>query len=225
MNKTQSADTIPVHRWNALVALISELKEKECLAELKNLHREGFDASELLACCVEGVRKVGLRFEQGEYYISALIMAGEIMRQSAEYLKSFLLDHSTENLIGHVLLGTIEGDIHDLGKNIFKDLLQCNGFEVTDLGVNVPARSIADKALELDPDFVAMSCLLTTSLSSLKNAVDLLKKNRSSKKYIIIIGGTAVDQVINDHIKADRWFPDAIQGAAFCRRQIESERE
>ena len=207
-------------RWTTLVELISELKEKESLLELKHLHLEGFDVSELLACCVEGTRRVGLRFEQGEYYISALIMAGEIMRQSAEYLKPFLEDLSTGNIIGHVLLGTIEGDIHDLGKNIFRDLLQCNGFEVTDLGVNVPAATFAEKALEIDPDFVAMSCLLTNSLSFMKNTVDLLKKKRSTRKYTIIIGGTAVDQVVNDHIKADRWFPDAIQGAAFCREHV-----
>ena len=137
----ENLNKIPWIARNVLTELITELKEKESLAELKNLHLEGYDASELLACCVEGVRRVGLRFEQGEYFISALIMAGEIMRQSAEYLKPFLQDCKTGNIIGHVLLGTIEGDIHDLGKNIFKDLLQCNGFEVTDLGVDVPARS------------------------------------------------------------------------------------
>lgn len=147
------------------------------------------------------------------------------MRQCSEYLKPFLQEQSTGKVIGHVVLGTIEGDIHDLGKNIFKHLLEYNGFEVTDLGVNVPARKFVDKATELNPDFVAISCLLTTSLPFLQKAVERLKKKRASRKYTIIIGGTSVDEVVNDHIKADRWLPDAIQGVAFCRQHIKSGRK
>lgn len=220
MNDGSTAKDIWKGSGKILIELISELKENESLTELRTLHQKGVDAAELLGYCVEGVRRVGLRFEQGEYYISALIMAGEIMRQTAEYLKPFLQTPSTESILGHVLLGTIEGDIHDLGKNILKDLLECNGLKVTDLGVDVPAPMFADKAIELEPDFVAISCLLTTSLASVQQAVARLKKKRGSRNYTIIIGGTAVDQVVNDHIQADRWFPDAIQGAAYCRDAV-----
>lgn len=223
MSNPRQKKEIPQECKAHLIDLISDLKEKECLAELKKLHSEGFDASKLLGCSIEGVRSVGLRFEEGEYYISALIMAGEIMSQSSNYLKPFLSQEKTIETNGTFVLGTIEGDIHDLGKNIFKDLLECNGFDVTDLGVDVPPGIFVEKTLELDPDFVGISCLLTTCLPTLHQAVKLLKQERVSQKYSIIIGGTCVDQIVNDHIKADHWFVDAIQGVMFCRNEINSE--
>jgi methanogenic corrinoid protein MtbC1 len=215
---------VDAERAGLLIDLIAELKEAESLAELKKLHKEGYDPAQLLECCAQGVRRVGMRFEKGEYYISALIMAGEIMSQSSEYLKPHLTGHKDTEIIGRVVLGTIEGDIHDLGKNILKDQLKCNGFEVIDLGVDVPAETFAQKALELDPDFVCISCLLTTSHSFVHQAVKLLKKERALKKYKIVIGGTSIDAVLNEKIKADNWFTDAQQAVMFFRKWIEQEK-
>jgi methanogenic corrinoid protein MtbC1 len=210
--------TIPKKRREQLIKSIADLKEKESITALKKLHGDGFDPIALFKCCMEGVRKVGLRFEQGRYFLSALIMAGEIMRQSSEFLNPYLTGSKTGDTIGSVLIGTIEGDIHDLGKNILKDLLQCHGFEVTDLGVDVPIQTFADKAMAIKPDFVAISCLLTTCLPFLKKAIEQLHQPPPSRDYITIIGGGCVDQHINDWIKADHWFPDAIMGSNFCKQ-------
>ena len=212
---------ISAEQRNAFCTLIVELKEKESLAELRKMHAEGYAVGDLLDCCVAGVRQVGERFEQGNYYIAALIMAGEIMRQCAAFLRPMLPAHYSENVIGHVLLGTVEGDIHNLGKNIFKDLLECNGFKVTDLGVDVPETLFVEKVQELKPDIIAISCLLTSTIMALESAVKSIRsKLVSSKPASIIIGGAAIDEMVNDVVQADEWFNDAIKGVAFCRKVV-----
>lgn len=215
---------ISAEQRESFCTLISELKEGESLAELKRLHEEGYAASELLDCCMEGVRRVGERFEQGNYYISALIMAGEIMRQCSEFLRMLLPAYYSQDVIGHVLLGTIEGDIHDLGKNILKDLLECNGFRVTDLGVDVPMQHFVENAVALEVDIVAISCLLTTTVSALETTVSSLKSEHGMKKCSVIIGGAAVDQMVNNVVQADAWFNDAMKGVIFCRQAVGVER-
>ena len=202
--------------------LITDLREKESLALLSALHKSGHDTTELLFLCMEGVRKVGLKFEQGEYYISALIMAGEIMRQAAEYLNAFLPPVEEIKVNGHVLLGTIKGDIHELGKNILKDMLQCNGFKVTDLGVDVPVDVFVEKTRELEPDLVAISCLLTNCLDNLAEAVQKLRNTKTKKNKQIIVGGHCIDELVNNVVNADRWFSDAVQAVIFCQETLKS---
>ncbi|WP_051327541.1 cobalamin B12-binding domain-containing protein [Desulfatibacillum aliphaticivorans] len=224
MSDSQPKKEIPPAEKALLIELISSLQEKDSLRQLKKLHQEGYDTEELLTYCMEGVRRVGVGFEKGEYYISALIMAGEIMRQSAEYLNSFLPTVRSAKELGHILLGTIKGDIHDLGKNILKDMLICNGFKVTDLGVDVPPQTFVEKALELEPDFVAISCLLTNCLGNLAEAVEMVRKAKPEAKDLIIVGGNCLDELINDHVKADRWFTDAALAVQFCKDALESKK-
>jgi methanogenic corrinoid protein MtbC1 len=169
---------------------------------------------------MEGVRQVGLRYEKGEYFISALIMAGEIMRQASEYLTSFLpATDEARGVAGHVLLGTVKGDIHDLGKNILKNMLLCNGFKVTDLGVDVPAQTFVDSMLFHDPDIVAISCLLTNCLENLVETVRQIKSAGVAKDKWVIVGGSCMDELVNREVKADHWFTDAIQGVNFCLKK------
>ena len=203
-----------------LLELIASLQERESLAMLKQLHGKGYDTAALLACCMEGVKRVGQGFEKGDYYISALIMAGEIMRQAAEYLNQFLPTVNSSREIGHVLLGTVKGDIHDLGKNILKDMLVCNGFRVTDLGVDVPTPTFVQKSVELDPDFVAISCLLTNCLDTLVDAVAEIRQVKPDEEGLIIVGGNCLDNVVNDVVKADAWFSDAAQAVEFFKQTM-----
>lgn len=199
-----------------LLDQIAALREKESLEKLRELHAAGYDTADLLSCCMEGVRQVGAKFEEGEYYISALIMAGEIMRQAADYLNSYLPKTDESETIGHVLLGTIRGDIHDLGKNILKDMLLCNGFKVTDLGVDVAQETFVEKTIELQPDIVAISCLLTGCLDNLTDAVRQIRTVPTKNDKMIIVGGHCIDELVNDSIKADQWFSDAIEAVHFC---------
>ena len=212
----QGTKNVPAAEKELLLKLISTFQEKESLSLLERLHASGYDTVELLSCCMEGVRIVGSKFEQGEYYISALIMAGEIMRQAAAYLNSFLAPVKETKAAGHVLMGTIRGDIHELGKNILKAMLQCNGFQVTDLGVDVPVRTFVEKTVEHEPDIVAISCLLTNCLDNLADAVRDIRNTPTSRKKQIIVGGHCIDALVNDMVRADRWFSDAVQAVNFC---------
>lgn len=222
MSNLHTKNKVPLAKKAYLCELISTLKEKRSLDELKKLHSEGYDTFDLLACCMEGVRRVGLKFEQGDYYISALIMAGEIMRQASEFLSSFIAVDESVEVTGTVLLGTIEGDIHDLGKNILKDLLTCNGFKVVDLGVDVSPETFVEKAEQIHPDFVCISCLLTNCLESLAKAVRLIRMKTAGMNNLVLIGGACMDQTINEFIKADQWFVDAVKAVAFCRKAVEA---
>jgi len=218
---SKSKRVIPAADKELLLNLISNLQEKQSLAQLQKMHDMGCDNAELLSLCMEGVKNVGLSFEKGEFYISALIMAGEIMRQAAEFLTSSVPSATDDReVLGHVLLGTIKDDIHDLGKNIFKDMLKCNGFQVTDLGVDVPIQVFMEKTRELEPDFVAISCLLTNCLDNLTDAVKSLREVSTTNKHHIIVGGYCIDQLVNEQVKADIWFSDAKLAVEYCKEVL-----
>lgn len=125
-------------RLEKLLTMITELQEDDSLAELRSMLDEGVDPKTLLACCMEGMRQIGIRFETGSYFIAALIMAGEIMRSATEILSPYLDHRPASEMGGRIMLGTIQGDIHDLGKNLFSLLLKCHNVDVIDLGVDVP---------------------------------------------------------------------------------------
>jgi methanogenic corrinoid protein MtbC1 len=154
-------------RLNNLMTTITELQEEESLSELAKLLEEGYDPKELLACCMESMRQVGIRFETGSYFIAGLIMAGEIMRSATELLSPYLTLNHTKEDGGTVMLGTIQGDIHDLGKSLFSLLLKCHGIDVIDLGVDIPPEVFLQKAKEHQPDIVGISCVLTNSVDNL----------------------------------------------------------
>lgn len=200
-----------------LVALVTDLREEACQAETKALLADGVSPQALLSCFMDGMSRIGQRFETGNYYIAALIMAGEIMRQATETLSPLLIDRKVTSLGGRVVLGTIEGDIHDLGKNLFAMLLRCHQFEVIDLGVDVPARVFLESIREHRPDVVAVSCVLTTSVPTLKEAVALIRAEAGPGAPPMLVGGTCLDRVMAAHVGADHWAPDAATGLRLCQ--------
>lgn len=203
-------------RLERLKNLIVDLEEVPSLTLLKTLLEEGVDPKTLLACCMEGMHRVGIRFETGTYFISALIMAGEIMRGATETLSPYLSVEEAEEGAGVIMLGTIQGDIHDLGKNLFALLLKCHGIGVIDIGVDVPARTFLEKATELKPDIIGISCVLTNSVEALKSAHDFLSKNLPFP-IPIIIGGTCIDERVAKHVGATYWASDAAMGLKICQ--------
>ena len=152
-----------------LATLVAELKEHEVLSAIEQHLNNGTAPAEILAACQKGMRQVGLMHEEGIYYIAGLIMAGEIMRQAVDLLKPVMIKFRSSERIGRVLLGTIAGDIHDIGKNLFRDLLECHGFTVLDLGVDVPPTEFLRAAEEFKPHLVAVSALITDSFPNLRN--------------------------------------------------------
>jgi methanogenic corrinoid protein MtbC1 len=204
-------------RLELLSALIAELKEEQTLALLGKLLSEGSLPSVLLNSCMEGMRRVGKNFEQGRYFIAALVMAGEIMRRATEMLGPHLSPNETMKTQGRVLLGTVQGDIHDLGKNLFSSLLDFDGVEVIDLGVDVETGDFLTKAKETAPSMIGLSCVLTSCVSELKDTVSVLRNTLVEACPPIIIGGACVDKKIKEFVKADFWGEDAYQGLVIYR--------
>ena len=213
----RSPKNTAVDRLEHLIVLITDLKEEESLNELKALIQSGIDPKALFQCCMEGMRRVGVLFEKGVYYIAALIMAGEIMRAATELLTPHLsIAKAAENSGGCVMLGTIQGDIHDLGKNLFSLLLRCNGIKVIDLGVDVAGAVFLANAIEHKPDMIGISCVLTNNVEHLKHAVQYLQSSLAPQVTPIIIGGTCLDQRIAEHVGATYWAKDAAAGLRIC---------
>ena len=202
-----------------LIALITDLKEEESLKELKALIESGVDPKALFQCCMEGMRRVGVLFEKGVYYIAALIMAGEIMRVATALLTPHLsIAKVAETGGGCVMLGTIQGDIHDLGKNLFSLLLQCNGIKVIDLGVDIAGEVFFAEAAKNQPDIIGISCVLTNNVEHLKQAVHDLQSGFPNQRPPIIIGGTCLDERIAEYVGATYWAKDAAAGLRICEK-------
>ena len=146
-----------------LIRMLTELEENNALAEVRRLLANGVDPLLIVEWSQEGMRNVGRRYEDGKYFISALIMAGEILYQVLSMVRPIMSERiQVSSHSGRILVGTVQGDIHDIGKNIFAMLLSCHGFEVMDLGVDVPPGDFVTRAFEFRPNVVAMSSLLTT---------------------------------------------------------------
>jgi methanogenic corrinoid protein MtbC1 len=201
-----------------LAHLIADLEEDAVLELVQQRLDSGGDPLQIINECNEGMRTVGQRYEQGEYYVAGLIMSGEIFREVVELVQPLIEQQSEEVASGHVLVGTVSGDIHDIGKNIFGMLLSCHGFEVTDLGVDVQPEIFAAKVVETKPDIVGLSGLITASFESMKATAAALRTQAELHKLSmpIIIGGGMIDEQICKYVGADYWVSDAMAGVRLC---------
>jgi methanogenic corrinoid protein MtbC1 len=206
-----------------LIELVADLKEKESITEIKGMLSSGWEPTDVMDTCIQGMHQVGKRFEEGRYFISALIMAGDIMRQATEIIEVNFSQSKSDQTRGVILLGTIRGDIHDLGKNLFAILARCEGFQVVDLGVDVPPERFLGEAKKIKPDLIGISCLLTLVLPELQTAIELLRREFSSHHSHVIIGGNCIDEHIFKHVQADYWAENAVQGVKICRKAIEKQ--
>jgi methanogenic corrinoid protein MtbC1 len=202
--------------------LLADLQEEGVLAEVRRRLEEGEDPLHLVEEFQQGMRLVGERYEKGVYYISGLIMAGEIMHQVGEVVLPLLKSSVSGAESGRILLGTVEGDIHYIGKDIVKVLLRCFGFTVFDLGVDIPPGEFLKKTEEIKPDIVGLSCLLTSSFEAMGATIKLLRKEFGASRTCpsIIIGGGIVDEHVCRHVRADGWANDAMRGVRLCRGLI-----
>lgn len=205
---------------NVLITLLTELREREILEEVQRLLSERVDPLLIVEWCQEGMRNVGAIFEDGRYFISGLIMAGEILRQILELIFPVMQERTRASDSGRILIGTVQGDIHDIGKNLFSMVLTCNGFQVQDLGVDVSPADFLAQALEFRPRIIAISSLLTMTYDAMRETVNLLKSNREIKSMGIktIVGGGFIDEKVCRYVRADHWARDAIGGIRFCQK-------
>lgn len=201
-----------------LIRHIAGLNEKKALSAVQARLNKGDDPLEILKDCQEGMRKVGELYEKEEYFISGLIMAGEIFRQAMELIHPAVREYMIGEGCGRILLGTVQGDIHDLGKDMTRELLTCHGFEVHDLGIDVSPETFLEGAERLKPDIIGMSILMTNALDSMKETVLRIRNSQVANCAAtpIIIGGSLADEDVCNHVKADYWVNDAMEGVRVC---------
>ena len=172
---------------------------------------------------VEGMSIVGEKFEKGEYFLSELIVAGEIGKEIVKLLDPYLkAEEARMKKLGKVVIGTVRGDLHDIGKNIVAMMLEAAGFEVIDLGADVPPERFVEAVKEHDANIVAMSALLTVTMPEMKNVIDELKKAGLRDKVKVIVGGAPVTEEYAKSTGADGYGETAVEGVRICKQWVTS---
>jgi len=198
--------------------------DEDRLVEItKKALAEGHNPQEVLDAITAGLREIGDKFEKGEFFLAELVTAGEAAKTViTEQLKPLLKrSDSAGHALGHVVMGTVAGDIHDIGKGIVASMLFTAGFEVTDLGVDVPAEKFVEVVRENDPDVVGMSALLTTTLPMQRATIEALGRNRLRDKVKVIVGGSPVTNEWAKEIGADGYAEDAIGAVKLVKRLLD----
>lgn len=209
-----------------LAGLVAALDEQGSLDVVRQRAASGENVLTIIQDCQSGMQYVGDHYQSGKYYISGLIMAGEIFREAMEILAPLMPEPGSENDKGTVLLCTVRGDIHDLGKDIVDMLLRSYGFTVHDLGVDVAPADVAACARELQPDIVGLSGLLTGAAVGMKQTVAALRTvgRELGRPLPVIIGGGMVDEALRKSTGADLYADDAARGVQLIREAIAAAR-
>lgn len=191
--------------YDALVEAMGNLEEDTMVEILEGVMNEGgAEASKAMEACQKGMDQVGKLFEDGEYFVGDLIYAGELMTQAVGILKDALVAGDGEGgSKTKMVLCTVKDDLHDIGKNIVKAMLEASGFEVIDLGIDVPAADVVKAAKENNVKIVALSGVLTLAIDSMKTTIDALKAEIDGVK--VIIGGAPVSESAKAVTGADEW--------------------
>lgn len=195
------------------------MNEQESLRLVDEMLSSGARPLDILEECRRGMFEVGARFERGDMYLSEMIMAAEISKQVTERVRPHLGSSTGANR-GKVLIGTVEGDVHDIGKNILVALLEAGGFRVVDLGVDVPPERFVEAIREGRPDVVGMSSLLSTSLEAMKRTVDAIVEAGLRDRVKIVIGGGRLDRYAAEYVKADAYTDNAAQGVKIVEGMV-----
>jgi dimethylamine corrinoid protein len=195
-----------------LAKMMKELEEAQLLSEVNKMKDEGAAGLDILQDLQEGMRLVGEKFEAGEYFLSELIMSGVVFEKAVDIIKESLEQSTDESEHGTFVIGTVKDDIHDIGKNIAATLLACRGFNVVDLGVDVPIEKFLDSIREFKPRVLGLSCLLTTCFESMKATIDAIEKEGLKSGLPVIIGGATINKSICEYVGADEFCLNANDG-------------
>jgi 5-methyltetrahydrofolate--homocysteine methyltransferase len=203
-----------------LVKTLSDLKEKEALKVVEDRLKAGEDPLKILDDARKAVEIVGKRFSDGEYFIPDLVYSGEILKSVTDMVKPKITKAAATKRVGKVIIGTVAGDIHDIGKDIVVFMLDVNGYEVTDLGIDVPAQKFVDAIKNTGSKVVALSGFLTLAFQSMKDTVDAIKKAGLRDKVKIMIGGGQIDEQVKSFTGADAYGKDAMEGVKLAKGWI-----
>jgi methanogenic corrinoid protein MtbC1 len=203
-----------------LVNAVAEMMEDDAMTLTKKYVEEGVPALQIIDAYKRALTIIGKRFEECTYFVPELILAGEMMKAASEIIRPLMRGDESNvqtQKLGKFLLGTVEGDIHDIGKDMVHMLMDINGFEVRDLGVDVPAQRFWDEYKEFQPDIIGMSGLLTLAYESMKKVADGLKEMGVRDKVKVIIGGGQMDEQACKYVGADAFVTDAVAGINICK--------
>jgi methanogenic corrinoid protein MtbC1 len=192
-----------------LVLAVVEIREKDALTIVDELLDDGTDPATIIDSCREAMTTIGERFEAGEAFIPELIMAGELMSGISAKVQPRLKQGDTSRSIGCIIIGTVKGDIHDIGKDIVASLLDASGFEVVNLGVDVEPKRFVDEVREHGSCTVALSCLLTSGFDAMRATVAAIKEAGLRSQTQIMIGGAPITEDVCGYAGADGWGDDA----------------
>lgn len=208
-----------------LGSALADLKKKEeVVSMVKKRLEAGASARDiLLKDLIPGLREVGRRFEEKEYFLADMLYAAMTMNECMKVLEPQIVKEAQKaEMAGKVVLGTVAGDIHDIGKNLFATLARAAGFEVYDLGVDVPASKFVEKVKEVQPDILAMSALLPTTAPYFKVVVDELKKAGLRDRVFVLIGGPPL--VTAEEVGADAYSNDAFIGVKIAEKHVKGKK-
>jgi methanogenic corrinoid protein MtbC1 len=203
-----------------LVAWLADMNEDDAFALAKKmLLEEDANPLRVLELCRAAMDIVGKRFEKGEYFLPELVLAGEMLENIGAIAKPLIKQAPGEEAkkLAKVLIGTVHGDLHDIGKNIVTFMLDINGFEVKDIGIDVPVKTFIDEINQFQPDVVGLSGFLTLAFDSMKETIEAIQDANLRDKLKIMIGGGQVDEAVRNYTGADAFGTNAIEAVSLCK--------
>ncbi len=203
-----------------LVNAIADMKEEEALNIVKKMVEDGSEPSMILDAAREAMDIVGQRYEKGDYFLPELMLAGEMMTQITDLIKPELAKLPAVESLGKVLIGTVHGDIHDIGKNIVTFMLDINGFDVLDLGVDVSPQKFVEAIEDFKPQVVGLSGFLALAFDAMKETVEIIKTAGLRDQVKIMVGGGQVNEEISKYAGADAYGKDAMAGVSLAKKWV-----
>jgi len=203
-----------------LVSLLADMEEEDALKLAREMLDGGFDPLEMLELCRQAMDIVGRRYQEQEYFLTELMLAGEMLTEISTMAKPLVLgmgDKARKSpRKGTIVIGTVRGDLHDIGKNIVTFMLEIDGYHVVDLGVDVPAREFIEAITEHQPFVVALSGFLTLAFDAMKETIAAFESEGLRRNFKIMIGGGQVDDRVRDYTGADAFGRNAVDAVSQC---------
>lgn len=207
--------------FEELTEKIIELEVDNVQDAIKESLNEGKKPFNILNALTKGMDEVGKRYEEKEYYLTELVLAGETMKEAFKVLKPALEAEDIAEEKVKIILATVKGDNHDIGKNILASLLLSSGFEIYDLGIDIDANTIVEKAKEIDADVVALSSLLTMTVEEIKRVHQKLKEAGIRDDVKLIVGGAPLNRELAQRLGADDYASDAVEGVKHIKNLVQ----
>jgi len=203
-----------------LVKAIADMQEESALKQVNQMMADKVEPAVIMDDAMEAMEIVGQRFEDGTYFLPELMLAGEMMNQITEQVKPEMAKTPVAERKGKILIGTVAGDIHDIGKNIVSFMLEVNRFEVLDLGVDVPPDKFLEAIREFKPQVVALSGFLTLAFDAMKETIEAIQGAGLRDEVKIMIGGGQVSEEISKYAGADAYGKDAMAGVTLAKKWV-----